>query len=98
MTLKKLPLLLKSYPAKRKERIKKIGLRVGLAILVLVLGGLVFRGLWEYAATLPQYQISPATAKVIKAPSWLKDDFAQQVAYAKGLKDNFSLLVSGISR
>jgi len=98
MTLNKLPLLLKSYPAKRKERIKKIGLRVGLAILVLVLGWLVFRGLWEYAATLPQYQISPATAKVIKAPSWLKDDFAQQVAYAKGLEDNFSLLESGISR
>jgi hypothetical protein len=98
MSEKRLPLLVRISPAKRKEAFKKIGLRVSLVILILILGWLLFRALWQYASTLPQYQISPATAEVVKAPSWLREDFAKEVAYPGGWKHNFSLLESGISR
>ena len=98
MTERKLPPIVKTYPVRGRERITKNGLKVVLAIFILILGWLLFRGLRDYAAGLPRYQISPATAKVTQAPSWLKDNFAQEVAYPKGLEDNFSLLESGISR
>ncbi|KPJ57980.1 MAG: hypothetical protein AMS15_09385 [Planctomycetes bacterium DG_23] len=98
MSERKLPLFVKISRAKGKEKIKKIGLRVGLAIFILIFGWLLFRGLWQYAATLPQYQLSPATAKVTRAPSWLKEDFAKEVARPSGLEENFSLLESGISQ
>ena len=98
MTERKLPPIVKTYPARRRKRITKNGFKVVLAIFILVLVWVLFRELRDYAAGLPRYQISPATAKVTKAPSWLKNDFAQEVAHPGDLEDNFSLLESGISR